>query len=82
MTDPFEQFKDKMEPLPNPHAQPVSPFMSDDRRIYFYRPCYERVVPKEIREQLGAVSADLDEETIRRVKKVNEQIEDWKKRRE
>lgn len=71
-TDPFEQFKGRMEPLPDPHSTPAV------RANYIPRV----KVPEEIRENLKAVSADEDAETLRRLKKVNEQIEDWKESKE
>jgi len=74
VVDPFEQFKGEMQPLPNPFmTEPVG-------GVFFFKHRYgaKGKIPEDVAEQAKEVSADEDAETVRRVKKVNDQIEDWK----
>lgn len=73
MVDPFEQFKYEMEPVPNPFMDALPALGKLAARLKS-----RQKPPKDVVEKLKAVSADEDDETVRRVKKVNEAIEDWK----
>ena len=81
MTDPFEQFKHEMQPLPDPHAKRERTLRSivtvETAEQFLGRPLTKP--PADVVENLKAVSADEDEETARRAKKLNKKIEDWQK---
>ena len=80
MVDPFEQFKFEMQPLPDLHAR--NPFLDALKPLGEFARRLRKKPPKEVRENLKAVSADQEAETVRRAKKVNKQIEEWRKSHE